>query len=517
MKTKYRRFLAIVLLLCVLISISGIPACALTLATSPKAPSELTAAASPKNASIWKVNLEWQDNSANETGFKIYRRIPTVKAYTLIDTVSANTVEYLDTTVALGKTYFYYVTAYNAVGSKDSDFVSVAVTATEPDAPTDVLAVGDSETNPAKITVTWTDNSDNESGFIIGRRDLYNESAAVSIGTVLANVKSFADTDIDPDIEGTFYLYWIFSQNDIGIGGDLTDYGSVPMSLKAPSDFTATADVTEVTLTWTDNSALEDSYKIYRCTDGSSYSLVDTVSANSTSYTDSGLEENTTYYYSIGAYYETEPQLSSQEATCTVTTGAEAVEPPVETYEFPFTDVPDGAWYRSDVETAHKNGLINGKSATLYCPGDNMSIAEAVKLAACMNKLYHEGSVTLTNGSPYWYSSYVTYATDNWILLREYEDYDALITRSEFVNIFYYALPSGEYPEINTVGDGAIPDVAMWDPYASLIYQFYRAGILVGSDSAGTFNQSSYIMRSEVAAILTRMFDDTARKNITLT
>jgi len=514
MKTKYRRFLAIVLLLCMIVSVSSISANALTLATAPKAPSDLTAVASEKTATIWKVNLEWQDNSANESGFKIYRRTAAEKYYTLIESVSANVTEYLDTTAALGKTYFYYVTAYNAVGSKDSDVVSVAVTADEPVAPSDVLAVADSAADPTQITVTWSDNSDNESGFLILRRDLYNDIAADIIGTTLANVKSYIDTDIDADIEGTFYLYWVFSQNDIGMGGDLTDYWSVPLFLKPPTDFTGTADVTEVTLTWTDNSTLEDSYKIYRCTDGSSYTLIDTVSADSTSYTDSGLEENTTYYYCVGAYYAIEPQLSSPDVVCTVTTGSEAVETP---YVFPFTDVSDSAWYRSDVETAHKNGLINGKTDTLYCPDDNMTIAEAIKLAACMYQLYYDGAVTLTNGSPYWYSSYVTYATANGIISTDYEDYDALITRAEFVSIFYYALPSSEYTAINTVVNGAIPDVAMSDSYATLIYTFYRAGILIGSDSEGTFNPESNILRSEVAAILTRMFDDTARQSITLT
>lgn len=102
-----------VILLCILVSVFGISASALTPATSPKAPTGLTAAASQESTFVWKVNLEWQDTAANETGFKIYRRASAVKEYSLIDTVSANTVEYLDTSAALGRTCFYYVTAYN--------------------------------------------------------------------------------------------------------------------------------------------------------------------------------------------------------------------------------------------------------------------------------------------------------------------------------------------------------------------------------------------------------------------
>jgi hypothetical protein len=168
------------------------------------------------------------------------------------------------------------------------------------------------------------------------------------------------------------------------------------------------------------------------------------------------------------------------------------------------------------VEAAYKNGLINGKTATTYSPDSNMTYAEAIKLAACMHQLYHDGVVTLTNGEPYWYTDYLTYALMNNIISELYDDYDAKATREEFVHIFYGALPAAEYGEINVVADGSIPDVPMSGNHAAEIYAFYRAGILTGSDSAGTFSPLSNIRRSEVAAILTRMFDASARKTITL-
>ena len=185
-------------------------------------------------------------------------------------------------------------------------------------------------------------------------------------------------------------------------------------------------------------------------------------------------------------------------------------------YVFPFTDVPRTEWYRSDVEIAQRNGLINGKTPTLYAPNDNMTIAEAIKLAACMNQLSNDGKVTLKNGNPLWYSTYVDFALANGIISAAYPKYDALITRREFVNIFYNAWPTGTYTEINTVLDGKIPDVPMSSQYANKIYLFYRAGILTGSDEAGNFLPESSIKRSEVAAIMTRMFRETARREIEL-
>ncbi|MCL1919334.1 MAG: S-layer homology domain-containing protein, partial [Peptococcaceae bacterium] len=82
----------------------------------------------------------------------------------------------------------------------------------------------------------------------------------------------------------------------------------------------------------------------------------------------------------------------------------------------PFDDVPASAWYYHDVETAYNSGLINGRSATKFKPDDNMTVAEAVKLAACMHQLYHDGAVTLKNGTPNWYDTYMAYAFSNGII-----------------------------------------------------------------------------------------------------
>ena len=105
-----------------------------------------------------------------------------------------------------------------------------------------------------------------------------------------------------------------------------------------------------------------------------------------------------------------------------------------------FTDVPAGEWYYNDVKQAVESGLINGKTATAYCPNDNLSYAEAVKLAACMHQKYTTGSVTLQNGSP-WYQSYVDYAKANKIITKDYI-WNTKATRAGYMEIFASALPA---------------------------------------------------------------------------
>ena len=178
--------------------------------------------------------------------------------------------------------------------------------------------------------------------------------------------------------------------------------------------------------------------------------------------------------------------------------------------ELPFTDVPASAWYYADVKTAYESGLINGSSATTYSPNNNLTYAEAIKLAACMHQLYTTKAVTLTNGSPAWYQSYVDYAKENNIIAKDYE-WTAQATRAGYMEIFAGALPAEALAAVNALAEGSIPDVAADHPSAAAIYALYRAGIVQGVDAEHNCNPAANIVRSEVAAILTRMMDSDKR------
>ncbi len=178
--------------------------------------------------------------------------------------------------------------------------------------------------------------------------------------------------------------------------------------------------------------------------------------------------------------------------------------------ELPFTDVPKNEWYYEDVRLAVEGGLVNGKSPTIYAPNDNVTYAETVKLAACIHKLTDTGSTEFAAGTV-WYQPYVDYARSNQIISKDY-DWNTAATRAHFMDIFSRAISSnptlkGTKPldAINTVEDGAIPDVPMTHPQAGSIYKLYRAGVVQGSDKQYSCKPNTNIRRSEVAAILTRM------------
>lgn len=184
-----------------------------------------------------------------------------------------------------------------------------------------------------------------------------------------------------------------------------------------------------------------------------------------------------------------------------------------------FIDVLRDSWYYDSVYRAHENGLIDGVGGRRFDPDSTLTVAQAIKLSAALHQLDRTGEVSLKNGAGNWYDTYVSYAVANGILEERYAGYsreqmNAPVTRGEFVHIFHGALE--HYEQLNTVADNAIPDVKLGDAFAAEIYELYRAGILHGNDTAGTFRPESTIKRSEAAAILNRMYDKTSRKTVSL-
>lgn len=226
--------------------------------------------------------------------------------------------------------------------------------------------------------------------------------------------------------------------------------------------------------------------------------------------------------------------VAEYEKSCQIGTYAEPTNPswpdvpiiphrpnqkPAEKPVLPFYDVTKNDWFYDSVYRAWENDLLNGMTATQFVPDGTLTVAQTIKLAAALHQRDKLGEVTLTNGTEQWYSTYVSYAISNSIIDKSYADYtparmNAPITRREFVKILHGA--KDVYGEMNKVADNAIPDVKITEQNAAEIYDFYRAGILTGSDLEGNFYPETTIKRSEAAAILVRMFDVTARQTVTL-
>jgi hypothetical protein len=151
----------------------------------------------------------------------------------------------------------------------------------------------------SQINLTWTDNSPNESGFYIARKTGPGGSYSV-IATVGSGVTSYNNSGLT---DGTAYYYQVQAFNSYGTTV-YSNQASATTTFKAPSSLTAAAiSSSQINLTWTDNSSSETGYYIERKMGASgSYSQIAITAANATSFSDTGLMDNTTYYYQIRAF-----------------------------------------------------------------------------------------------------------------------------------------------------------------------------------------------------------------------
>jgi YD repeat-containing protein len=172
----------------------------------PSVPSSLTATAVSSN----QINLSWTDNSNNETGFKIERKIGASGTYSQVAIVGANIIAYSDTGLTSETTYYYRVKAYNAAGDSGyTNEVSATTFAVPPSAPSGLTATA---VSIGQINLGWNDNSTNETGFKIERKEGVSGTYS-QIGMVGANVTSYPDAGL---ASGTTYYYRIRAYNAVG-------------------------------------------------------------------------------------------------------------------------------------------------------------------------------------------------------------------------------------------------------------------------------------------------------------
>jgi len=243
------------------------------------------------------VLLNWTDNSATETGFTIERSPVTDTNYTQIATVGANVTSFTDSGLSEATKYWYRVQAYNVyTTSAYSGEKSVTTLYNIPAAPSG-LTITSLQSN--KVSLSWTDNSGDESGFKIQRKTGFT-GTYVTIKTTGANVTTYTDSSVT---DGTLYYYRVCATNAAGDSAFSNEVsGTTPLA--KPTAATATAvSSSQINLTWVDNSSSETGYKIERKrTAAGTYSQIAQVGANVESYSDTnGLAPNTRYYYRVRA------------------------------------------------------------------------------------------------------------------------------------------------------------------------------------------------------------------------
>jgi hypothetical protein len=257
-------------------------------------------------AASWsQINVAWRDNSSNETGFEVHRSTTGPSgAFALLATAGANATSYGNSGLSGSTQYCYKVRAFRTTGGKTTySAFSSAACATTPAAPVPAAA---SAVNAVPrfgyaFDVTWSDNSSDETGFRV-ERAAASTGPWTSAGTTSANVTSLADYIENYPYPGDDRpaCYRVFAVSSFGDSGpsnvDCTAMPATPTNLVAnPVGGTA------VDLRWTDNSAVEDGFQVWRTGGGADWSAVATLPANTTGYHDAGMTPDNTYWYAVYA------------------------------------------------------------------------------------------------------------------------------------------------------------------------------------------------------------------------
>ena len=274
--------------------------------------------------------VSFKDNSIAETGYVLQR---TTNGTTWTDVgnspsplnqpnTAGGTRSITDTSSNVNTIYGYRVAALNKVGYIDpaaapgTGFPTLTVqsvsttlyTGPAPTAPTNLSAT--LQAGP-QISLTWTDTATNEAGFVVQRSTNGGPFTQIATPGARNNTGSvtYIDTTATAAATNTTYIYQVAAVNVVG-ASTYTASGPVlvPAMPAAPTTVTATngpnaGNNRSVKLTWTDTATNETGFTIQRARNAGFTTGLTTanVVANTTTLTQTGLNQNTQYWYRIRA------------------------------------------------------------------------------------------------------------------------------------------------------------------------------------------------------------------------
>lgn len=299
----------------------------------PNAPSGLTAVLSGSGKNQ-VVTLTWLDNSMNDTSFTVERSLTADGPWeaiaflqSAVEPTKGTTVSFIDPIGNDKSVYFYRVVASNTIGDTwdysdpnlnegasfptlnlDSAYSNIAtfgtVVSETPATPTNLTAA--LQTGPA-VLLTWTDNANNETGFVIERADNGGDFTTLNLVPARTNTGSVSYTDATV-VAGSSYQYRVAALNSAG-SSLYSNIASISLTVPAaPSNLTAGSvrkgNNVKVTLTWVDNANNENGFLVQWASDAAFVNLISSasVAVNATTFTTPNLARGSVYYFRIRAF-----------------------------------------------------------------------------------------------------------------------------------------------------------------------------------------------------------------------
>jgi len=191
-------------------------------------------------------------------------------------------------------------------------------TTTAPAAPTGLTATAGN----AQVSLSWNASAGATSYNVL--RSTTNGGPYTTIATGVTTT-SYTDTGLT---NGTTYYYVVQAVNTAGTSPNSNQASATPICAApaAPTGLSATPGNAQVTLNWTASSGAA-SYNVKRSTiTGGPYTTV-AAGVTTTSYTDTGVTNGTTYYYVVSAVNSCGESVNSNEASATPAAAAVPAAP----------------------------------------------------------------------------------------------------------------------------------------------------------------------------------------------
>ncbi len=269
--------------------------------TSKSAPAAVTGLKATVNNG--QVSLIW-DKYDGATSYRVYRADSENGAKTQLKTVGTNNCT--DTTVTSGKTYYYYVAAYNSsTGSLSSYSNCAKVTVSIPlAAPT----ISSATTDGKSVSLKWNAVT-SATSYRVFRADSANgqKTKIKTVGTLYCT-----DTTVK---EGKTYYYFVAAYDSNT--GRLSAYSAaksvnVQAAIAAPTISSITTDGSTVSLKWNAVTSAT-SYRVFRA-DSANGQKTKIKTVGTLYCTDTTVKEGKTYYYFVAAYDSNTGRLSAYSA-----------------------------------------------------------------------------------------------------------------------------------------------------------------------------------------------------------
>jgi hypothetical protein len=246
------------------------------------------------------VTMSWTQAS-EEISYRIERSSDSA-TWNEVAHVAASTTTFTDTRLEEHSQYRYRVLASNAAGASAPSVVVTAQTSLH--APSGVAAT---VISGGRIDLAWTDRSSREMHYVVEQFEASTGVWAAVGGTHVGSSGMILTGPFAPNttyqfrVRAVYWSWWWWvpanaSSDDVTVSVTTPDYPSPPTGLKV-----ASSTVDSVTLSWTDGAG-ETGYLVERSSDSGTWTEVGRAVADTTTFTDTALEEGSRYNYRIAAF-----------------------------------------------------------------------------------------------------------------------------------------------------------------------------------------------------------------------